>query len=177
MLFRSMPVVFVIIGYAAMQSKEVNALMPALQSKWLSVHVLTAIVSYGSFGVAFGVSLLFLFQRKTKNSEFAATHIPNNDLLDMISYRTVALGFTFLTLVIITGAIWAERAWGQYWSWDTKETWALITWIIYAIYLHVRISRGWKDKRAAIYAVIGFLCVIITYIGVNTFIPSIHSYV
>ena len=96
--------------------------------------------------------------------------------LDLLNYRVISLGFLFLTLVIITGAIWAQKAWGRYWTWDPKETWSLITWLIYALYLHMRISRGWKGKKAAWFAVIGFLCVVFTYIGVNTWIPSIHSY-
>ena len=82
----------------------------------------------------------------------------------------------FLTLTILTGAIWAEQAWGSYWSWDPKETWSLVTWIIYAAYLHLRIRRGWRGKAAAWFAAIGFICVIFTYIGVNTFLPGIHSY-
>lgn len=170
------PVIFLIIGYAAMQSREVRDLMPALRSYWLGIHVSSAIISYGAFGVSFAVSLMFLMRRKMQGNSFWEEHIPEEKKLDMISYRAVALGFLFLTFVIITGAIWAERAWGRYWSWDPKETWSLITWIIYAIYLHLRLSKGWKGKTAAVFAVVGFICVVFTYIGVNTFIPSIHSY-
>lgn len=170
------PVIFLIIGYAAMQSREVRDLMPALRSYWLGIHVSCAIISYGAFGVSFAVSLMFLLRRKMQGNSFWEEHIPEEKKLDMISYRAVALGFLFLTFVIITGAIWAERAWGRYWSWDPKETWSLITWIIYAIYLHLRLSKGWRGKTVAIFAVVGFVCVIFTYIGVNTFIPSIHSY-
>lgn len=170
------PVIFLIIGYAAMQSREVRDLMPALRSYWLGIHVSSAIISYGGFGVSFAVSLMFLLRQKMQGNSFWEEHIPEEKKLDMISYRAVSLGFLFLTFVIITGAIWAERAWGRYWSWDPKETWSLITWIIYAIYLHLRLSKGWKGKTAAVFAVIGFICVIFTYIGVNTFIPSIHSY-
>ena len=170
------PVIFLLIGYAAMQSREVRELMPALRSNWLGIHVSTAILSYGAFGVSFAVSLMFLMRQKMKDNVFWQEHIPEEQKLDMISYRAVSLGFLFLTFVIITGAIWAERAWGSYWSWDPKETWSLITWIIYALYLHLRISKGWKNKSAAMFAVIGFICVIFTYIGVNTLIPGIHSY-
>ena len=170
------PVIFLLIGYAAMQSREVRELMPALRSNWLGIHVSTAIISYGAFGVSFAVSLLFLIRNKMQGQRFWEEHIPEEKKLDLISYRAVSLGFLFLTFVIITGAIWAERAWGSYWSWDPKETWSLVTWIIYAIYLHLRLSKGWKGKSAAVFAVIGFLCVIFTYIGVNTFIPGIHSY-
>lgn len=170
------PVVFVIIGYAAMQSREVRELMPALRSNWLAIHVSTAIISYGAFGVAFGVSMLYLFRGRMGEDAFHQRELPERERLDLISYRAVSLGFLFLTLVIVTGAIWAERAWGRYWSWDPKETWSLVTWIIYAMYLHVRLNRGWKGKKAAWFAVIGFVCVVFTYIGVNTWIPGIHSY-
>ena len=170
------PVIFIVIGYAAMQSREVRDLMPALRSNWLAIHVSSAIVSYGAFGVSCAVSLMFLLRQKMANNAFWQEHIPQEKRLDLISYRAVSLGFLFLTFVMVTGAIWAEHAWGSYWSWDPKETWSLITWIIYAIYLHLRISRGWKGKSAAIFAVIGFICVIFTYIGVNTFLPGIHSY-
>ena len=170
------PVIFIVIGYAAMQSREVRDLMPALRSNWLAIHVSSAIISYGAFGVSCAVSLMFLLRQKMANNAFWQEHIPQEKRLDLISYRAVSLGFLFLTFVMVTGAIWAEHAWGSYWSWDPKETWSLITWIIYAIYLHLRISRGWKGKSAAIFAVIGFICVIFTYIGVNTFLPGIHSY-
>ena len=170
------PLIFLVIGYAAMQSREVRELMPSLRSGWLAIHVLTAIVGYGSFGVACAVSVMFLLRARNGNNPFWQAHIPQEQKLDMISYRAVSLGFLFLTLVIVTGAIWAEQAWGSYWSWDPKETWALITWIIYAIYLHLRIGRGWQGKSAAVFAVVGFVCVIFTYIGVNTLLPGIHSY-
>ncbi len=170
------PVIFLIIGYAAMQSKEVRELMPALRSNWLGFHVSTAIIAYGSFGVSFVLGLIFLLRDKMKEHGFLDQHIPQKEKLDIIGYRSVSLGLLFLTFTIVTGAIWAERAWGSYWSWDPKETWSLITWIIYAIYLHLRIGRGWKGRSAAVFAVIGFVCVLFTYIGVNTFLPGIHSY-
>ena len=170
------PVIFLVIGYAALQSKEVRGLMPALQSNWLAIHVSTAIISYGAFGVSCAVSAMFLLRGRMRDSAFWQQHIPEEEKLDLISYRAVSLGFLFLSFVIITGAIWAESAWGSYWSWDPKETWALITWFIYAAYLHLRISRGWRGKAAAIFAVVGFICVIFTYIGVNTLLPGIHSY-
>ena len=170
------PVSFLVIGYAAMQSKEVHALMPALRSGWLGFHVSTAIIAYGAFGVSFAIGLIFLMRDRFTAKGFMDQHIPDRETLDTIGYRSVALGLLFLTFTIITGAIWAERAWGSYWSWDPKETWSLITWIIYMIYLHQRIRKGWKGRSAAIFAVIGFACVIFTYIGVNTLIPGIHSY-
>jgi cytochrome c-type biogenesis protein CcsB len=170
------PVIFLIIGYAAMQSREVRELMPALRSNWLAFHVSTAIISYGAFGVSFAVGIMFLLREKLKEGSYWDHHIPSLQKLDQIGYRSVSLGLLFLTFTILTGAIWAERAWGSYWSWDPKETWSLVTWIIYMVYLHLRLRRGWKGKAAAMFAVIGFICVIFTYIGVNTFLPGVHSY-
>ena len=170
------PVIFLIIGYAAMQSKDVKELMPALRSNWLGFHVSTAIIAYGAFGVSFVLSIIFLLRDRMKASGFLDQHIPDKEKLDMISYRSVSLGLLFLTFTIITGAIWAERAWGSYWSWDPKETWSLVTWIIYAIYLHLRLRKGWQGRSAAIFAVVGFICVLFTYLGVNTWLPGVHSY-
>ena len=174
------PVTFLVIGYAAMQSKEIRELMPALQSNWLGVHVSTAIIAYGAFGVSFVLGIIFLLRERMKGSGFLDEHIPAREKLDMLSYRSVSLGLLFLTFTIITGAIWAERAWGSYWSWDPKETWSLVTWLVYAVYLHLRmhlrIRRGWQGKSAAVFAVVGFVCVIFTYIGVNTLLPGVHSY-
>ena len=170
------PVMFVIIGYAAMQSREVHELMPALRSNWLGFHVSTAIIAYGSFGVSFVLSVIFLLRDRMTGRGFLDRHIPDRGKLDIISYRSIALGLLFLTFTIVTGAIWAERAWGSYWSWDPKETWSLVTWIIYSVYLHLRIRKGTEGRAAAVFAVIGFICVLFTYIGVNTFLPGIHSY-
>ena len=172
----SAPVTFLIIGYAAMQSREVRELMPALRSNWLAFHVSTAIIAYGAFGVSFVLGGIFLLRDRIQARGFLDQHIPDREKLDAIGYRSVSLGLLFLTFTIITGAIWAERAWGSYWSWDPKETWSLVTWIVYAAYLHLRIRRGWRGRAAAIFAVVGFICVIFTYIGVNTLLPGVHSY-
>jgi cytochrome c-type biogenesis protein CcsB len=171
-----MPLILLVIGYAAMQNKDIRPLMPALQSNWLVFHVATAVISYGAFGVACGVSLMYLIRDRMGNDGFITRHVPELPQLDFISYRAVAAGYFFLTLVMITGAIWAEQAWSRYWAWDPKETWSFITWIIYSVYLHLRITRGWRGKKAALFAVIGFICVLFTYIGVNTLLPSVHSY-
>ena len=172
----SAPVICLISGYAAFQSREVHELMPALRSSWLGFHVSTAIIAYGSFGVAFVLSIIFLLRDRMQDQSFWDRHIPGKEKLDLISYRSVCLGLLFLTFTIVSGAIWAEQAWGSYWSWDPKETWSLVTWLVYAVYLHLRIRRGWNGRAAAVFAVVGFVCVIFTYIGVNTFLPGIHSY-
>ncbi|MBR1560040.1 MAG: c-type cytochrome biogenesis protein CcsB [Clostridia bacterium] len=170
------PVIFLIIGYAAMQSREVRELMPALRSNWLGFHVSTAIIAYGAFGVSFVLGIIFLLRDGMRDKGFLDRHIPDKEKLDLIAYRSVSLGLLFLSFTIITGAIWAERAWGSYWSWDPKETWSLVTWLVYAIYLHLRVRRGWQGRAAAIFAVVGFVCVMFTYVGVNTFLPGVHSY-
>jgi cytochrome c-type biogenesis protein CcsB len=170
------PVILLMIGYAAMQSREIHELMPALRSNWLAFHVSTAIISYGSFGVSFVLGLLELARGRMKKDGFLDQHMPAPEKLDLIAYRSVSLGMLFLTMTMLTGAICAEQAWGSYWSWDPRETWSLVTWIVYAVYLHLRLRRNWRGRAAAIFAVVGFICVIFTYIGVNTFLPGIHSY-
>ncbi|MBQ9347012.1 MAG: c-type cytochrome biogenesis protein CcsB [Oscillibacter sp.] len=170
------PVIFLIIGYAAMQSRDVTDMMPALRSRWLVFHVSTAIISYGAFGVSFVLSLIYLFRRRLGENSFLNNHIPDSEKLDILSYRSAALGLLFLTFTIITGAIWAEQAWGSYWSWDPKETCSMLTWLIYAVYLHLRLRRGWRGAPAAVFAALGFVCVIFTYIGVNLLLPGLHSY-
>ena len=155
---------------------SIRNLMPALRSSWLGIHVSTVIVAYGAFGVSFVLSIIFLLRDKMKENGFWDQHIPQKEALDTISYRCVSLGMMFLTVTIFIGGIWAENAWGSYWSWDPKETWALVTWVIYLVYLHLRIRRGWNGKAAAIFGAVGFLCVLFTYIGVNTLLPGLHSY-
>lgn len=170
------PLILIVTFYAALQSSEIRPLMPALRSQWLIYHVSTAIFSYGAFAIACAVSVMFLIRDKLKEDAFTITHMPQLSMLDGISYKAITFGFFMLTIVIITGAIWAERAWGRYWQWDPKETWSFITWVIYALYLHVRLNKGWKNKKAAWYAVIGFASILFTYIGVNTILVGYHSY-
>lgn len=171
-----MPLAFLMMGYASMLPKTIKPLMPALQSRWLTIHVGTAIVSYGSFAVAAGLSVMYLISFYNEGKAKKKLNIPDAEVCDYMSYRVIAFGYLMLTLVIVTGAIWAKKAWSRYWGWDPKETWSLITWIIYSTYLHLRFNRGWKGKTAAWFAVIGFICVIFTFIGVNVLIPGIHSY-
>ena len=155
---------------------SIRNLMPALRSSWLGIHVSTVIIAYGAFGVSFVLSIIFLLRDKMKENGFWDQHIPKKEKLDTISYRCVSLGMMFLTVTIGIGGVWAENAWGSYWSWDPKETWALVTWVIYLVYLHLRIRKGWSGKTAAIFGTVGFICVLFTYIGVNTLLPGLHSY-
>lgn len=168
-----MPLAILVMGYASMQSKTVRPLMPALQSMWLTFHVGTAILSYGSFALACAISVIYLIDSK-RSEEHKILADP--EVSDILGYRVVVFGFLMLSIVIISGAIWAQKAWSRYWAWDPKETWSLITWIIYAIYLHLRLRLNWKGKHAAWFSIIGFVSVIFTFVGVNILLPSIHSY-
>lgn len=152
------------IGCASLLDKEIAPLLPALKSNWLTIHVLTCFIGYAALTVSF-VSSAVLLCRKEEDAA-----------IDIISYKMIAFGFLFLALGIISGAVWANSAWGTYWSWDPKETWSLITWFIYAIYLHTRLRRGWKGKKAAWVSVIGFLAMLFTYFGVNYLLSGLHSY-
>jgi len=149
---------------------DIRPLMPALKSNWLLIHVMTAFLGYAAFAVAFGAALLYLVKDKRPQAR-----LPAPPLLDRLMYRAIMLGFLLLTFGILTGAVWAETAWGKYWSWDPKETWSLITWLIYAAMLHARRLKGWQGRRIAWLALLGFLAVIFTYLGVN-YLPSLHAY-
>lgn len=170
-----MPLAFFMMGYASMLPKHIKPLMPALQSKWLGFHVGAAIISYGSFAVACGLSLMYLINTKKKDDKKNRI-LPDEEACDYLSYRVIAFGYLMLTIVIISGAIWAKAAWSRYWAWDPKETWSLITWLIYSVYIHLRFNRGWKGKAAAWFSVIGFICVIFTFVGVNVLLAGLHSY-
>jgi cytochrome c-type biogenesis protein CcsB len=146
-------------------------LVPALQnSVLLSCHVASAVVAYGSFTIGFIASILLIIQ---KDDRFST--LPKSKVLEKISYHSVVIGFPFMTLVIVLGAIWADIAWGKFWSWDPKETASLLTWLIYAGYLHMRVIRGLKGRRAALLLVIGFAAVIFTFFG-NYIFDGLHSY-
>jgi cytochrome c-type biogenesis protein CcsB len=146
-------------------------LVPALQqSLLLTSHVAAAIIAYGSFTVGFAAALLYIWQRSRRSPR-----LPSLERLDDISYHSVMIGFPFLTLVIILGALWADVAWGRYWGWDPKETASLVTWLIYAGYLHARFLRGWRGTKAAVLLVIGFCAVLFTFFG-NYIFSGLHSY-
>jgi cytochrome c-type biogenesis protein CcsB len=150
---------------------DIEPLVPALQNNLLlSVHVATAIVAYGSFTIAFAAALLYLAQPET-----GRWGLPRPTILDEIGYRAIVVGFPFLTLVIVLGALWADVAWGRYWGWDPKETASLVTWFIYGAYLHARVVRGWRGRKAALLLIGGFAATLITYFG-NYFFGGLHSY-
>lgn len=127
---------------------DITPLMPALQSNWLAIHVITCFLGYAAFAIAFGISIAYIVQSKRGSSPRGPiSWLPSSQTLDEINYKAIAIGFPMLTLGIITGAAWASYAWGSYWSWDPKETWSLITWFIYAAFLHARYTHEWRGKR------------------------------
>ena len=146
---------------------NIQPLMPALKSNWLLIHVVVCFLGYAALTVAFGAALLYLIQDYSPREALP--------MLDRLIYRAAILGFFLLTFGILTGAVWAETAWGKYWSWDPKEDASLVTWLIYAAMLHARQLKGWQGRRIAWLAVLGFLAVIFTYFGVN-YLQSMHAY-
>ncbi|MDD3249185.1 MAG: c-type cytochrome biogenesis protein CcsB [Smithellaceae bacterium] len=174
-----LPVAFLIMAYASIapgMNQRIEPLIPALQSNWLTSHVLTCFMGYAAFTVAFALGIMY-FVKKTAGERpgLFIRLLPSEFQIDELMYSCAALGFIFLTLGIVTGSVWAHYAWGSYWSWDPKETWSLITWLVYAVMLHARLARGWRGRRMAVMTVVGFGCVLFTYLGVNL-LPSLHSY-
>jgi cytochrome c-type biogenesis protein CcsB len=174
------PLAFLAMAYASYSptiSSRIQPLVPALKSNWLIAHVLTCFFGYAAFGLAFGLSVMYLLKKREKpgGSNVFIRIIPESSILDDMSYQMVVIGFLLLTLGIITGSVWAHSAWGSYWSWDPKETWSLITWLVYAALLHSRMVRGWKGNKLALLSIVGFSCVLFTYFGVN-YLAGLHSY-
>ncbi|MHB1398445.1 MAG: c-type cytochrome biogenesis protein CcsB [Trichloromonadaceae bacterium] len=163
-------------------SDSIEPLVPALQSNWLTYHVVTCFIGYAAFTVAFGVSIMYLIkigkEEKSANAPIGGIlgMFPSAKILDDINYKAIMVGFPMLTLGIVTGAAWANYAWGTYWSWDPKETWSLIIWFIYAAFLHARFTRGWVGRRAAWLSIFGFAATIFCYLGVNLLLSGLHSY-
>ncbi len=166
-----LPVALAMLLYATTIPDTAEPLVPALQNNLLlTVHVAVAIIAYGAFAVAFAAAILYIIQPKG-----GSRHLPKPELLDEISYRGTLIGFPFLTLVIVLGALWAEVAWGKYWSWDPKETASLVTWLICGAYLHARVVRGWRGKRAALLLMAVFGATLFTFFG-NLFFGGLHAY-
>ena len=160
-------VALVALASSPVMPKGAAPLVPALQSYWLWLHVSVTLLGEAFFAVAFVASLLYL----------AADTEEKKERLDALAYRAVAVGFPLFTLGgLIFGMVWAYRAWGRYWAWDPKEVWSLITWFVFALYLHTRIVMGWKGRRSAVIAIIGFLAALFTYFGVNYLLSGLHSY-
>jgi len=173
------PLAFLLLAVSAIFPTALAPLNPALKSKWLLVHTVVAFFGYASFAVAAGAAVIYLIQEnllKKKRLGGMFQKLPSLNTLDEINYRCLTFGFPLLTVAIISGAIWAETAWGTYWSWDPKETWSLITWFVYAALLHGRLTTGWRGKKAAILAIIGFFVMLFTFLGVNLLMSGLHSY-
>jgi len=176
---------FALLGMAWAQlglDSGIEPLVPALQSNWLLYHVVTCFLGYAAFAVACGLSIMYLIREKQEDSSASSPAggvigmFPSVKVLDDLNYKAIMIGFPLLTLGIVTGAAWANYAWGTYWSWDPKETWSLIVWFVYAAFLHARITRGWVGRRAAILSIVGFAATIFCYLGVNLFLSGLHSY-
>lgn len=151
---------------------EIQPLVPALQSWWMKIHVPANFIGYGTFGLAAMVAVAYLLKAKG----VLVDRLPPLELLDDMMYKSIAVGFTFFTIATILGALWAAEAWGGYWSWDPKETWALIVWLNYAAWLHMRLMKGLRGHIAAWWALIGLLITTFAFLGVNMFLSGLHSY-
>lgn len=170
--FLSITVGFLIWYTITRQAQEIQPLIPALQSWWMKIHVPANFIGYGAFTIAamLGTAqLLTLYGIGTKV-------LPKPEVLEEMMYKSISLGFLFFTIATILGALWAAEAWGRYWSWDPKETWAFIVWLNYAIWLHLRLVSGWRGKVLAWWAIIGLLVTLFAFLGVNMFLSGLHSY-
>ena len=159
---------------------DVVPLAPALQSVWLVIHVFVAVLGTSFFALGAGASVVQLLQARRESGRASGarflTRLPSAETLENIAYRLVVVGFVFWTFTLIAGAIWAERAWGRYWGWDTKEVWTFIIWTIFAGYIHARATRGWRGSRSAWLAIIGFSAVLFNFTIVNLFFKGLHAY-
>ena len=173
--------VLLLLGLAATRYYvDVVPLPPALQSYWLVIHVFVATLATGFFALGFALSLAQLLQdsREKKQSKRLAfmDRLPAADVLENYAYRLIIIGFVLWTFTLIAGAIWAEKAWGRYWGWDTKEVWTFIIWTLYAGYIHARSTRGWRGSRSAWLAMVGFAAVMFNFTVVNIFFKGLHAY-
>jgi cytochrome c-type biogenesis protein CcsB len=174
------PIALILMLFAYALPKEIVPLAPVLKSFWHPFHVLFAFLGNAIFALAFCCGIMYLVQEhqlKSKRIGAITQRLPSLKVLDDLNYQALTYGFPLLTLGIITGAIWAEYAWGRYWNWDPKETWSLITWLFYAALLHQRLTVGWRGRKAAIMAIIGFLAVLFTFLGVNLLLSGLHTYI
>lgn len=159
--------------------QEAAPLVPALRSHWLMMHVSLMLLSYAALLCGSMLAIAFLVIGDASDASDPSAQSTGAQLaqtLDYLSYRTLGIGFPLLTVGILSGAVWANEAWGSYWSWDPKETWALITWIVFAMYLHTRLQYGWRGQKPAIFAALGFVVVWVCYLGVNLMGKGLHSY-
>jgi cytochrome c-type biogenesis protein CcsB len=174
-----LPIVFLLMLSSSLMPREIKPLSPVLHSYWLGVHTLFAFLGNAAFALAFCTGSMYLVQEhhvKSKRLGGLFGRLPSLQTLDEINYRLITMGFPLLTLAIISGALWAETAWGRYWNWDPRETWSLITWFIYAIILHARLVSGWRGKRAAILSMAGFMTILIAFFGIKLMGRGMHIF-
>lgn len=174
-----MPVAFVLMFAASALSRDIRPLSPALQSNWFGVHAVLAFLGNAAFALAFGIGVMYLVQEhyvKSKRLGGLFERLPSLQSLDWMNYRLITIGFPLLTLAIITGAFWAESAWGSYWSWDPRQVWSLVTWLIYALILHARLLAGWRGRRAAALSILGFLTIIVAFFGLKLLGKGLHVF-
>ncbi|EEG77749.1 c-type cytochrome biogenesis protein CcsB [Dethiobacter alkaliphilus] len=153
-----------------------TALRPVLQSPWLTYHVTTSVLGYAGFTLAFAAAIMWLVKTYLGEGSGLGRSLPKPKVLEEYMYRGAVFGFLFQTIMIITGAIWADTSWGRYWAWDPKEMWSLITWFVFAVYLHARFTRGWTGFRTVTLVVVGWVCMVFTWVGVAWLLSGIHSF-
>ncbi len=153
-------------------ASEIQPLVPALKSWWMKIHVPANFIGYGTFALAAMVAAAYLL----KSHGMLEDRLPSLEVLDDVMYKAISIGFAFFTIATILGALWAAEAWGGYWSWDPKETWALIVWLNYAAWLHMRLMSGLRGRAAAWWALVGLLVTTFAFLGVNMFLSGLHSY-
>jgi len=172
-----LPVIAAAVGFllwytVTRSAADIQPLVPALQSWWMKIHVPANFIGYGTFALSAGVASAYLL----KSHGILADRLPSLEVLDDVMYKAISVGFAFFTVATILGALWAAEAWGGYWSWDPKETWALIVWLNYAAWLHMRLMSGLRGRVAAWWALVGLLVTTFAFLGVNMFLSGLHSY-
>jgi len=175
-----MPVVMMLLVASSLFPREVDpTLSPVLKSNWFAVHTFLAFIGDAAFALACGVGIMYVVQEhyvKSKHLGGLFQRLPSLESLDYINYRLITIGFPMLTLAMISGALWAEKAWGGYWRWDPREVWALITWLIYALILHARLLAGWRGRRAAILSIVGFVSILVAFFGIKLLQKGLHVF-
>ncbi len=173
------PLAFVLMISSALSPNVVVQLNPVLKSWLFPVHIAFAFLGNAAFALSFGAGVMYLIQnRMLKSKRFTGVYqlLPSLDTLDKVNYTCLSVGFPLMTLGIISGAFWANIAWGNYWNWDPKETWALITWFLYAGLLHGRLTVGWRGRKAALFSIVAFMFLLFTYLGVNLLLGGYHTF-
>lgn len=173
------PVAFCLMVFSALSPDVVVPLNPVLRTWLFPVHITFAFLGNAAFALAFGAGFMYLLQdRMLKSKRFNRIYrmLPSIDVLDRVNYTCLSVGFPFMTLGIISGAVWANTAWGSYWSWDPKETWALVTWFLYAVLLHGRLTAGWRGRRAAFSSIVAFMFLLFSFLGVSFLFEGYHTF-